>query len=98
MRFNRGDTCYILENNLKVRAAKVISRQGQFCVIQLVGTCGAIRLRESKLYHTEEEALSHRLGVKKEAEKQRKTEQPIEDYGYIDVFAGRRSGRNPHVI
>ena len=44
MSFVRGDTCYILENNMNVRAAKVINRQGKFYIIQLVGSCGAIRL------------------------------------------------------
>lgn len=96
MNFSRGDICYILEHNSKVRAAKVISRQGQFYTIQLVGTCGAIRLRESKLFCTEEEALDHRLGVRKESEQQRKSDPSVDDYGYIDVFEGRRSGRNPH--
>lgn len=40
MSFVRGDTCYILENNMNVRAAKVINRQGKFYIIQLVGSCG----------------------------------------------------------
>ena len=66
MSFVRGDTCYILENNMNVRAAKVISRQGKFYIIQLVGSCGAIRLSESRLFETEEDAenskkLSKRL-------------------------------------
>ena len=98
MNFSRGDTCYILEHNSKVRAARVISRQGQFYTIQLVGTCGAIRLRESKLFHTEEEALDHRIGVKNESGGQKEVGHPIDDYGYIDVFEGRRSGKNPHTI
>ena len=49
MAFVRGDTCYILENNMNVRAAKVINKQGRFYVIQLVGSCGAIKLPESRL-------------------------------------------------
>ena len=66
MSFVRGDTCYILENNMNVRAAKVISKQGKFYIIQLVGSCGAIRLSENRLFETEEDAenskkLSKRL-------------------------------------
>ena len=66
MSFVRRDTCYILENNMNVRAAKVINRQGKFYIIQLVGSCGAIRLSENRLFETEEDAenskkLSKRL-------------------------------------
>ena len=66
MSFVRGDTCYILENNMNVRVAKVINRQGKFYIIQLVGSCGAIRLSENRLFETEEDAenskkLSKRL-------------------------------------
>lgn len=53
MDFARGDVCYILENNMNVRAAKVINKQGKFYTIQLVGSCGAIRLSESRLFASE---------------------------------------------
>ena len=90
MAFVRGDACYILENNMNVRAAKVINKQGRFYVIQLVGSCGAIRLPESRLFKTEEAA-----------ENSKKTNRKIEeskknDYGFIDVFEGRRTGKSPH--
>lgn len=61
MKFVRGDICYILENNMHPKAAKIISRQGNFYTIQLVGSCGAIRLKESRLFKTEEEAIQSRL-------------------------------------
>ena len=91
MSFVRGDTCYILENNMNVRAAKVISRRSNYYVIQLVGPCGAIRLPESRLFKTEEDA-----------EDSKKINQKIEEtkkennYGFIDVFEGRRTGKSPH--
>lgn len=91
MSFVRGDTCYILENNMNVRAAKVISRRSNYYVIQLVGSCGAIRLPESRLFKTEEDA-----------EDSKKINQKIEEtkkennYGFIDVFEGRRTGKSPH--
>ena len=91
MSFVRGDTCYILENNMKVRAAKVINKQGKFYIIQLVGSCGAIRLSESRLFHTEEEAESSKK-INQKIEEVKKTN----NYGFIDVFEGRRTGKSPH--
>lgn len=91
MSFVRGDTCYILENNMNVRAAKVINKQGKFYIIQLVGSCGAIRLSESRLFHTEEEAESSKK-INQKIEEVKKTN----NYGFIDVFEGRRTGKSPH--
>lgn len=45
---------------MNARAAKVINKQGNFYVIQLVGSCGAIRLKENRLFKTEEEAMASR--------------------------------------
>lgn len=66
MSFVRGDTCFILENNMNVRAAKVISKQGKFYIIQLVGSCGAIRLSESRLFASEEEAENSKKNKSKD--------------------------------
>ena len=90
MSFVRGDACYILENTMNVRAAKVINKQGRFYVIQLVGSCGAIRLPESRLFLTEEEAENSKK-INQKIEESKKN-----DYGFIDVFEGRRSGKSPH--
>ena len=90
MSFVRGDTCYILENNMNVRAAKVINKQGRFYVIQLVGSCGAIRLPESRLFNTEEAAENSKK-MNRKIEESKKN-----DYGFIDVFEGRRTGKSPH--
>ena len=90
MKFSRGDTCYILENNRNVRAAKVISRQGSFVTIQLVGSCGAIRLKESRLFRSETEAEASR--------KTTNTRTEGCDDEFIDVFAGRRTNRSPHPL
>lgn len=91
MVFVRGDTCYILENNMNVRAAKVINKQGRFYVIQLVGSCGAIRLSESRLFASEEEAENSKK-INQKIEETKK----VNDYGFIDVFEGRRTGKSPH--
>lgn len=66
MSFVRGDTCFILENNMNVRAAKVISKQGKFYIIQLVGSCGAIRLSESRLFASEEETENSKKNKSKD--------------------------------
>lgn len=86
MKFTRDEICYILENNEVATPAKVMRRQGNFYIIQLVGHSGAIRLPESRLFKSEEEALQSRKEEKKE-----------ETYpGYIDVFGDKRVNRNPH--
>lgn len=90
MDFARGDVCYILENNMNVRAAKVINKQGRFYTIQLVGSCGAIRLPESRLFASEGDAEnSKKLNQKIEESKKN-------DYGFIDVFEGCRTDKSPH--
>lgn len=91
MSFVRGDTCYILENNMNVRAAKVINKQGRFYIIQLVGSCGAIRLTESRLFETEEAAENS-----KKINQKIKESKKSNDYGFIDVFEGCRTGKSPH--
>ena len=90
MAFVRGDACYILENNMNVRAAKVINRQGRFYIVQLVGSCGAIRLPESRLFLTEEEAENSKK-INQKIEESKKN-----DYGFIDVFEGCRTDKSPH--
>ena len=90
MSFARGDSCYILENNMNVRAAKVINKQGKFYVIQLVGSCGAIRLQESRLFKTEEDAENSKK------KSRNKSVEVKNDFGYVDVFQGKRKGVDPH--
>lgn len=89
MWFKAGDICYILESNRRVRQAKVAGKSGEFYTIQLVGSCGAIRLKESRLFGTEEDARKSMYGyVSNEAKRK---------YEYVDVFEGRRTNRSPHM-
>lgn len=89
MGFKTGDVCYILESNRRVRQAKVAGKSGEFYTIQFIGSCGAIRLKESRLFATEEDARKSMYGyVSKEAKRK---------YEYIDVFEGRRTNRSPHM-
>ncbi len=59
-RFNEGDTVYFIASSVFVRKAKVVRNAGGFCTIIFDGNgnCGTsgTRVRESKLYRTEEEA------------------------------------------
>lgn len=59
-RFNEGDTAYFVASSIFVRKAKVVRNACGFCTIIFDGNgnCGTsgTRVRESKLYRTEEEA------------------------------------------
>lgn len=89
MGFKAGDICYILESNRIVRQAKVAGKSGEFYTIQLVGSCGAIRLKESRLFGTEEDARKSMYGYVSDEAKRK--------YEYVDVFEGRRTNRSPHM-
>ena len=54
-KYNFGDTVYIIESNQSVREAMIINCSGGFCTIRFMNG-GGIRLRESRLFATEEEA------------------------------------------
>jgi hypothetical protein len=64
-RFNEGDTIYFIASSVFIRKATVMRNAGRFCTIRFNdhnnsgGTdahMAGTRVRESKLYHTEEEA------------------------------------------
>lgn len=52
----KNNTKYFIENNLNVIPVTVLKEQGCFSLIQLPDSEGAIRVRSTKLYDTEEEA------------------------------------------
>lgn len=58
--FIEGDTVYFIASSIFVKKAKVVRNAGGFCTITFDGNgnCGTsgTRVRESKLYRTEEEA------------------------------------------
>lgn len=57
--FNPGEIAYFIASNRIVKEAKVIRNAGGFVTIKFdEGNCGpsGTRVRESKLYHTKEEA------------------------------------------
>ena len=58
-KFNEGDVVYFISSSVFIKKATVIRNAGGFCTIRFEdGNCGTsgTRVRESKLYHTEEEA------------------------------------------
>ena len=50
--YNKDDIVYILENDQVVRKAKVAGRQDDLYIVQLIGSCGAIHLPESRLFES----------------------------------------------
>lgn len=91
--FERGEICYIVENNRTIKSAKIISRQGDFYTIQIVGSCGAIRLKESRLFKTEDDANNHINGKRIENEQNDNNS----NIGFVDVFEGKRFKKNPYI-
>ena len=57
MRFKKGDTAYLIENQIRITPVKVIAVSGGFCTVRFCDSgSSAIRVRESRLFKTEEEA------------------------------------------
>ena len=84
--YKRVDIVYILENNMDARQAKVVNRSGEFYTIQLIGSCGAIRLKESRLFSSEDAAMKSKKGYIK----------PEEKRVYVDPYEGKRTNKSPY--
>ena len=61
MIFNAGDTAYIIENGIRVKPVKILSRIGDMYTVR-VGR-GAICVRYTRLFATAEEAEKIMSGV-----------------------------------
>jgi hypothetical protein len=90
--FKRGDICYILESNSNIIQAKIVNKQGKFYIVQLIGSCGAIRLSEHRLFATELEAAQSVMSGRAQPSGSDSVENPV----IPDVFAGRRVNRSPY--
>ena len=55
-KFKPGDTAYIIENNLTITKVQVRTFSGGFYLLRLSTTGGGTRLREDRLFATQEEA------------------------------------------
>ncbi|MDO4650453.1 MAG: hypothetical protein Q4B26_17580 [Eubacteriales bacterium] len=59
MKYNLGDTVYIVENNRIIREVKIVSHKAGFCTFKFIGKDGGTRLRDSRVFATKEEAEKH---------------------------------------
>ena len=55
MAFLEGEQAYIIENNSRVTPVRIVRKDGDFYTIEF-SDHGRINLRESRLFHTPEEA------------------------------------------
>ena len=55
-KFESGDVVYFIASSIFVRKATVIRATKDFCTIKFEDTGGGIRVRNTKLYKTKEEA------------------------------------------
>jgi len=62
--YNKDDIVYILENDQVVRKAKVAGRQDDLYIVQLIGSCGAIHLPESRLFESAEKTKLNSANVR----------------------------------
>lgn len=58
MNYDKGSKAFIIESNRTVREVQVIAKSGSFYTVKFPMTGGGIKLRESRLFATEEEALA----------------------------------------
>ncbi len=94
MTFMRGDTCYILEENKYVQKAKVMRKQGEAYFIQFIGSCGAVKMPEDRLFKTQEEAEASRKTTGADVNVQLTQGRRSSDLQEIPyTFGGRPSGR-----
>lgn len=72
MRFKKGDIAYLVENHMRITPVKVMAASGGFCTVRFCNSgSSAIRVRDSRLFKTEEEA-SRSLNVTKNKEDKKK--------------------------
>lgn len=67
-KWNTGDECYIIENNMRISLAIVLRSDGGFCIVKFNDRKG-VRLRESRLYRTYEEAQVYVRHIQRQSRK-----------------------------
>ena len=55
-RFNSNDTAFLIESNRIIREVRIVKYAGGLYTIQFVDGGGGIKVRESRLFSTKEEA------------------------------------------
>lgn len=73
MKYKKDEICYIIENNIKIVPVKILKYSSEFYTVKLLSKAGAIRLKEHRIFATEEEARKilgiDRVNIKLEATK-----------------------------
>ena len=59
VKYNPGDTADIFESGLFVREVEVVKAAGGFVTLHFADADGGVRLRESRLYPTKEDAEAY---------------------------------------
>lgn len=54
--FKAGDKAWIIESTIFVKEVEIVNIKGGFVTLRFKGTSGGMRVRESRLYKTKEEA------------------------------------------
>ena len=55
-KYNPGDTAFIVESSLFVREVKIVKIAGGLVTLRFADSNGGVKLRESRLFPTKEEA------------------------------------------
>ena len=63
-RFEEGDTAWIVESNRFIRKVYIVRPTAGFYIVKFADSDGAIQVRGSRLFATEEEAKKSVLGEK----------------------------------
>ena len=56
MRYGKGTVCYIVDDFGKIQKGRISGFYGNDYMFQVIGSCGAYRMKESNLYLTEDAA------------------------------------------
>lgn len=56
IRFKAGDKAWIVESTIFVKEVEVVNARGGFVTLRFKDSSGGMRVRESRLYKTKEEA------------------------------------------
>ena len=56
IKFKAGDIAWIVESTIFVKEVEIVSARGGFVTLRFKGSSGGMRVRESRLYKTKEEA------------------------------------------
>lgn len=83
MNFVTGNTAYIAESNYTVREVQILRQSGNFVTVKFLRSGGAITVRKSRLFETQQEAM---LSLPKKKIKERDTHYDYESR--IDLIRG----------